>query len=60
VAEGSEVESARHAEGGDLPIKRKLGAHNNAKTCYTIKRLISVTEILLSGIAGDVRKRWCW
>ena len=22
--------------------------------------LISVTEILLSGIAGEVRKRWCW
>ena len=60
MAEGSEVESAGHAKGGDLPIKRKLGVHDNAKTCYTIEILISVTEILLSGIAGDVRKRWCW
>ena len=47
MPEGSEVELAGHATGGGLRIKRKFGVYDNAKT-------------LLSGIAGGVRKRWCW
>ena len=35
--DGSEVELAGHAKGGDLHIKRTFGVHDNAKTCCTIR-----------------------
>ena len=37
MPEGSEVELAGHAKGGDLRIKREFGVHDNATTCYTIR-----------------------